>query len=315
MAEYAWTVKSISTAELRGELYVPHTVLHDTTRLNNSIKYTDKKYFAMVIMPSSAGVCDTRERYYAQNLAAHGCICLIADAFARRGLTQCMTDQTLLDDRAMLEDAFAARNWLAGHENVGDIGILGVSKGGFAALDAAMSARQPSPAADMGGTREEASLPGKPFAVHVCLAPACAVQLRHPYTTGAPIFMLLGGKDDYTGTASALHYAERIEKTNGQPVETLIFPEACHAWESLGEPQYFPQAECYAGCLFYEEDDGSIINSTTGERLSAEAFRQQRRRFARYGAHAGGGTEQLRRATFDAILNFLEKNGFLSERG
>lgn len=305
MARREWSAEKVATGTLQGELYAPESDAGESRTDGTGGHGRDRdgeRRPALVIMPSSAGVCDIRERFYAKAFAKQGCLCLIVDAFSRRGLAQCMTDQTLLDDRDMLEDARAAYRWLATREDVGRIGILGVSKGGLAALNAAMT-----------------SIPGLPpapgaFAVHICIAPSCAVQLRHPRTTGAPILMLLGGRDDYTGAAPALRYAERMARIGGSAVETVVFPEAHHAWELCGEPQYYQQAECYADCLFYEEGDGSITDAATGESMSAEQFRRQRRRFARYGAHAGGGTGALRRRTCETILSFLRKTGFLAER-
>ena len=290
MTTKGWSREQVRADGLLGELYVPDGGERAEAP-------------ALVIMPSSAGVCDIRERFYAGYFAERGCRCLIADAFARRGLHQCMTDQTLLGDRDMLEDARAAFRWLTERGNT-RIGILGVSKGGQAALNAAMS---PMPGLDVPGTPDVGA-----FAVHICLAPSCAVQLRHPRTTGAPILMLLGGRDDYTGTAPALRYAARITTS---PVETVVFPEARHAWELCGEPQFYPQAECYADRLFSLEDDGSITDDATGETFSTEAFRRRQRSFARYGAHAGGGTGALRRQGCETILAFMRRTGFLPERG
>lgn len=285
-----WNVEKVDSETLTGELYVPDNTLG---------KDTARKRPAMVIMPSSAGVCDIRERFYAGKLAEQGCLCLIADIFARRGLTQCMTDQTLLSDRDMLEDAWTAQAWLAARDDTDRIGILGVSKGGLAALNAAMS---PMP----GMAAAEGS-----FAIHICIAPSCAVQLRCPRTTGAPILILLGGSDDYTGAAPAMDYAGRIANAGSGIVETVVFPGAHHGWELCGKPQYYPQAECYADCLLYLEEDGTITNDATGENMTAEAFRERRRSFARYGAHAGGGTGALRRKGCETILDFMRRTGFL----
>ncbi len=305
MPRQGWTVEEVRTPFLWGELYAPEEEMRNDAAPSEGIPqqtHTGAKDRpvrpALVIMPSSAGVCDIRERFYARYFAQQGCLCLITDSFARRGLTQCMTDQTLHDDGDMLEDARAAFRWLTAREDVGSVGILGVSKGGLAALNAALV------------------LPGQPpmpaFALHVCIVPSCAVQLRHPRVSGAPMLFLLGGKDDYTRAEPALRYAEAITRENDVRLETVVFPEAHHGWELCGKPQFYPQAESYGTCLFYREDDGSITNATTGESLSPARFRERLRSFAHYGAHAGGGTGALRRATCETILDFMRRTDFLS---
>ncbi len=277
------TCLNISTENLLGELYFPEP---------------RGPLPGLVILPSSAGVCDVRERFYARFFAAHGCCCLIVDSFARRGLSECMTNQSLLSDRDMLEDARTAFQWLAARRDIEKIGILGVSKGGLAALNAALS-----------------SIPGMPnapgtFDLHVSIAPSCAIQPRNLHVAGSPVLMLLGGLDDYTGTKPALKYAERLRQA-GLPLETVVFPEARHGWELCGKPLWLPQAERYADCLFYMEDDGSIMDSATGARFPYEQFRHQMRKFARHGAYAGGGTGALRRKGGETILDFMRRKGFL----
>lgn len=279
------TCLKISTESLLGELYSP--------------EHSDGRPLpGLVILPSSAGVCDVRERFYARFFAEHGCRCLVVDSFSRRGLSECMTDQSLLSDREMLEDARVGFRWLAARKDIGKIGVLGVSKGGLAALNAALS-----PMPGMHPTSES-------FDLHVSIAPSCAIQPRHLHVTGIPVLMLLGSLDDYTGTEPAIGYAKRLGEA-GLPLETVILPGARHGWELCGKPLWLPQAERYADCLFYLEDDGSITDSATGTRFSYEQFRHQMRGFAQHGAYAGGGTGTLRRKGAESILDFMRRKGFL----
>ncbi|MDO5536234.1 MAG: dienelactone hydrolase family protein [Desulfovibrionaceae bacterium] len=249
---------------------------------------------ALVIMPSSAGVCDTRERFYARFFADRGFTCLICDALGRRGISECMTDQSVLSDLDMLSDARAAWSWLAGR-GFARVGILGASKGGQCALNAAL-----------------AEVPGLPpfpgrFAFHLCLCPACAVEPRRAAAAGGPVLVLCGGRDDYTGSARAFALAARLR---GARVETRLLPEACHAWESLGEPRFFAAAETYAHCRFFREEDGSLTDADTGENMSPPEFARHLRARARLGAHAGGGTPELRLRGCSVMLDFLVRHGF-----
>ncbi len=57
--------------------------------------------------------------------------------------------------------------------------------------------------------------------------------------------------------------------------------------------------------LFYVEDDGSITEAESGERLSREEFLLRRGRWRRLGGHAGGGTVELREQVAARLLRFF----------
>jgi dienelactone hydrolase len=250
---------------------------------------------ALVIVPSSAGITDVRERAYAQFFAAHGLVCLIPDPFSMAGVTQCLNCQAAVPDTKMLCAARAAYAQLAARKDVGNIGIMGVSKGGLAALHAAMAV--PSLPPFMGR-----------FAFHLCLAPPASIQLRTLCTTGAPVLMLLGSKDDFTEAAPAQAYAQRMLAANPTLwLDCRVVAGAHHAWESRGAVRYLPDAERYAHCLFYWENDGSYTDSHTGRHLLAKDFWQELSQHATHGAHVGGGTDALFAWTCRTLLNFIKE--------
>ena len=199
----------------------------------------------LVIVPSSAGIQDVRERAYASFFAAQGLACIIADAFTYLQVNECLTDQTKVRSECLLDMARKARSYLSTRQ----IGIMGVSKGGFCALEAAL--HQPK------------SLQ-IPYDFHISLVPPVHLQLRNPKALGGPIFLIVAEKDDFTPAAQALHYLERIAAQNPHLLTRhLIVPNASHAWESKGQLRFLDKAERYDHCLFYVEDDGRITDVQT----------------------------------------------------
>jgi dienelactone hydrolase len=253
----------------------------------------------MVVLSSSAGVCDVRERRYARLLAARGVAAFVVDSFGPRGIKNTMADQSRFKDEDMEADAFAAFDRLKDDPRIdpGAIAVMGVSKGGHCALATALVAHR---------RRHGRTAPD--FAAHICIVPPCHIQMRNPLATNRPILFLLGGMDDYTGNAQATEYARRLQAT-GADVTTLTYPKAHHAWERPGQPLWLPDAENYSDCLFWEEDNGDLVHATTGETLTPSDLLRRRREFCHMGAHIGGGGETLARRTIRDILAFLEGHG------
>src|ERR1700760_1185770 len=104
----------------------------------------DQPFPCMVILTSSAGVQRHREHYYAQALNGAGVAALIVDSFKGRGVRRTVADQSLVSAAQMEGDAFAALALLRDDPRIDAdrIGIMGVSKGGVATLNAAIAVRQ-----------------------------------------------------------------------------------------------------------------------------------------------------------------------------
>src|SRR5215204_7054190 len=125
----------------------------------------------MVILTSSAGVQRHREHYYAQMLNEVGTAALIVDSFTGRGVRRTVADQTLVSGAQMEGDAFAALALLRADHRIdpGRIGVMGVSKGGGASLNAAIAVRQ----------RWRDGFPHL-FDLHVAICPGATAQHRDP---------------------------------------------------------------------------------------------------------------------------------------
>jgi len=267
---------------LRGELYLP-------TR-------EAPPWPGMVVLSSSAGLCDARERYYARFLAGHGLAALAVDSFGPRGIVETMTDQSRLADQEMERDAYAAFDRLASDPRIdpGRIGVMGISRGGLAALHTGLLAR-----------RDWFSRPSFDFAVRVALVPPGHLQQRDVRTDGRPILVLLGGRDDYVGTRAPLSYAARLAGAGGSDVAVKIYRDAHHAWERTGPPLFLERAENYSRCRLYVEDDATLTDTATGRRITPAGFFAERWRHMTLGGHVGGGTDDFKAGAAEDILRFL----------
>src|SRR5436190_11908711 len=149
----------------------------------------DQPVPCMVILTSSAGVQRHREHFYAQALNAAGVAALIVDSFTGRGVRRTVADQTLVSAAQMEGDAFAALALLRADRRIdpGRIGVMGVSKGGGAVLNAAIAVRR----------RWRDGFPHL-FDLHVAICPGATTQHRDPATHGKPMFFMLAARDDYT---------------------------------------------------------------------------------------------------------------------
>jgi len=267
---------------LRGELYLPSR--------------ETPPWPGMVILNSSAGICDARERYYARFLAGHGMAALAVDSFGPRGIVETMTDQSRIADQDMERDAYAAFDRLAADPRIdsGRIGVMGVSRGGLAALHTGLLAR-----------RAWFSRPASDFAVRIALVPPGHMQQRDARTDGRPMLILLAGRDDYVGTEPALAYAARLTDVGGGDIRTKVYRDAHHAWERTGPPIFLEKAENYSRCRLYVEDDATLTDARTGRRLTLPEFFNERQRHITLGGHVGGGTDAFKAGVAEDILRFL----------
>ena len=256
----------------------------------------------MVILTSSAGVQRHREHFYAEALNAAGVAALIVDSFTGRGVRRTVADQTLVSAAQMEGDAFAALALLRADPRIdaARIGVMGVSKGAGAALNAAIAVRQ----------RWRNGFPHL-FDLHVAICPGATAQHRDPTTHGRPMFFMLAARDDYTPAPLAVDYAERMRSAGNPLVKVKIYGAAHHGWESIGPVFDIKDAENWSCCQNFIEDDGRHFVVAAGRAMSEPDYQAwARRHCVTKGARAGGGTPELKqRATAD-LLAFLQAHGF-----
>ena len=281
----AFTVQIIKNDLFSGELFLPHKA--------------DTGLAAVVIMNSSAGVCDIRERFYARFLAEAGIAALAVDSFSPRGIVETIRDQSQIADQTMEADAYAAFDCLVGDPrfDATRIAVMGVSKGGQTTINTALLAR-----------RAWFRRPAQDFAARIALVPPAHMQQRDARTDGRPMLMLLAEKDDYTGVSPALAYADRMRRSGNNAIKTVIYPNAHHAWECTGPPIWLAEAEKYSHCLFFVEDNAELTEETSGRRMTVQEFLRNRERYRALGAHVGGGTANLKKEAASAIVQFLQED-------
>jgi dienelactone hydrolase len=258
---------------------------------------------AVVIMPSSGGVEDTREIYYAKELAREGIAALVVDSFGPRGLETSLYDQSQLTEWDMELDAFAALARLARDRRFrrDRIAIMGVSKGGTVAMNTALAVR-----------RKWAGVERVGFAVHIAISPDCTWVTRNPGNTGTPVLFMLAELDDQTPPGPCLRQADRMRQAGNNRIETQIYKGAHHAWEELGpSPEYDAKVENYSNCHVWVEDNGDMFSATTGKLVPENKWHDwAKKNCMTLGATCCGGNRILKATARDDILSFLKKHDF-----
>lgn len=212
------------------------------------------KAAAMVILHGSGGVSDSREYRYAREFSRMGVVSVIPDSFAARGVKSTVTDQSAVPTTDMARDLMLVLAAVARHPRIdaARIGAVGFSKGASAVLQDALAAQA------------QRFSPGGPrFALHVAFYPSCATQFFDPTTTGAPVRLLIGGQDTYAGSKPCRDYAGRLKAAGGD-VETVVYPQAQHDWDTGTRPWSNPAGENYSRCVYAEQADHSWIEQTSG---------------------------------------------------
>lgn len=242
---------------------------------------------AIVLVHGFDGVSESREGFWARELAKLGVATLVVQSF---------DNQSRVSTAQGVRDAYAARGYLATQPYVDParIGIMGMSRGGSVALRAVDRRRH-------GG--------GPGFAAAIALYPGCVAQYRNPQP-GAPIQVLMGGRDDYTPVKHCGEYLERIRRAGGA-AELHVYPEARHGFDgdTTNEGVYFfAHAQNLSDCVLYIEDDGSTTYAKTGEPLETPRKAQEvmRRDCMKTGATIAADARAKKQALQD-IKAFLKK--------
>ena len=263
-------------------------------RQNRQIRLPNELYLpsgshkvpGMVLVHGSGGVTDYRERRYARILRQMGIAALVIDAFRARGIRRTINDQSRISSLQMTVDAFHAADELGRRNRVikTKIGIVGFSKGGTATLYSSTRrylriAMKHLPSA-------------RPFALHVAFYPWCGNFWRDTTMNGAPVVVLIGGQDTYSGVKPCLEWVRR-HRLQGGNVRSIVYPTARHAWDGLISWR-FPSGENHSRCIFEQRSDGSRRERTSGVQFvnsngvwDRKAYRLAISKCRRYGVSGG----------------------------
>jgi dienelactone hydrolase len=214
---------------------------------------------AVILLHGSGGILPSRELTYAPQLARMGVAALIVDSFgARRDRGTDFIDRILnITETMMLADAYAGLGFLAARPEIDPrrVVLTGFSYGGMAtiyALYAQVADKLAPPRSDDGGLN---------FAGHVAFYGPCVARFENSRTTGAPLLMLIGGKDEIVDQQRCAEVAADL-RAGGSRVETIVYPDAVHQWDGMFGAR--PIGRNLAGCSFVVERDGTIRDRNTG---------------------------------------------------
>ena len=251
---------------------------------------------AMVIAHGSGGVSNEREFWWADHLNDMGVAAFVVDSFTPRGIRETATDQTQLSTAANVADALVALRLLVTHPRLDRqrIGIMGFSKGGQVALYTALEPFRRAVITDQ--TR---------FAAHAPLYPACNSWQASDQVTGAPMLMLLGGRDNYTPPEPCQEYAQWF-KSKSTDVTVIVYPNAYHGFDSSRSPVHAKNVVTGVGCNFNIDLDRFVVTiRATGEDITRTVGSYARTCVGK-GAMVGGDSEARRKSPED-VKAFLKK--------
>ncbi|MBV9014953.1 MAG: dienelactone hydrolase family protein [Alphaproteobacteria bacterium] len=218
---------------------------------------------AVILLHGSGGVLASRELTYAPQLARMGVAALVVDSFgARRDRGTEFIERVLnITETMMLADAYSGLGFLATRPEIDPrrVVLTGFSYGAMATMYAlyAQIADKLSPTLPTGERLR--------FAGHAAFYGPCIARFDDSRTTGAPLLMLLGGKDQITDQRRCAEVADDLRR-GGSPVETIVYPEAVHQWDGAFAPRLIGRN--LAGCSFRVEHDGTIRDTHTGLAMS-----------------------------------------------
>ena len=214
---------------------------------------------AVVLLHGAGGVGEAREARYAREFAAQGVSAAVIDVFGPRGGGG-FTERLIQTTEAMaLADAFATLDWLAERDDVdaSRIALVGFSYGGMSTIYAAYA------------EVVRAYAPSRTFAAHVAFYGPCVARFEDPTTTGAPILMLWGDRDQIMDAEACETLAADL-RAGGSTVETIRY-DARHRWD--GNLRQWRAPAHIADCRFTVRPDGTVVDDRTRLIMANAAMR------------------------------------------
>jgi dienelactone hydrolase len=209
---------------------------------------------AVVLLHGAAGVQDARDLTYGRQLAAMGVAALAVDAFAsRRDRASSFVERLIeITEAMLLADAYGGLHYLAARPDIDarHIALVGFSYGGMATLYAAQAL-----------VAERYAPDGLRFVGHAAFYAPCIARFDDRRATGAPVLMLMGGKDELVDKKRCAQVADDL-RAGGAAVEAIVYPEAMHQWDGAW-PGPRRMGRNLADCAFAVRRSGLIQDTLT----------------------------------------------------
>ena len=209
---------------------------------------------AVVLLHGSSGVLEARETAYARQLAAQGVAALVVDSFGpRRDLATGYVDRLLAITESMLAaDAYAALAWLSARPEIDParVALIGFSYGALAAVYAVND-----------GVARALALGPQRFAGHVAYYAPCIGEFADPRTTGAPVLLMAGGRDETFDADRCAGLVAEL-RAGGSDARLVVYEDAYHQWDGRAGADWRPSRGIRA-CRFRLEPDGTVRDLRT----------------------------------------------------
>ena len=193
-----------------------------------------------------------------------GVAVMVVDTFgARRDFATSFTERLVeITETMMVTDAYAALRYLAFRPEIDPsrVVLAGFSYGGMSTMYALQAQ-----------IADRLAPPGLRFAGHVAFYGPCIARFEDKRTTGAPLLMLYGAKDE-------LFRPERCEevaadmRAGGSQVEIISYPNAVHQWDGGMSRRMIGRN--LSGCRLRVERDGTIRDLRTFLPMSGPFLRK-----------------------------------------
>jgi dienelactone hydrolase len=216
---------------------------------------------AVILMHGSSGIGANIDPWV-RKITALGAATFVIDSVTGRSLISLGEKQGKLGRLNFIVDIYGALSVLANHPKIDSnhIVVMGFSRGGQAALYAAV---------DRFNTLWNKS--NVRFSGYIAFYPNCLTEyIEDTKTTGGPIRMFLGGKDDYNPASSCVDYTKRL-KTAGVDVNTVVYPNAQHAFDLPTAKAFsleLKNAQTARNCSVKETSPGILTNEATKKPFS-----------------------------------------------
>ena len=112
---------------------------------------------------------------------------------------------------------------------------------------------------------------GLRFSAHVAYYAPCIARFRDSRTTGAPLLMLYGAKDELIDPRRCTQVADDLRE-GGSAVQVIAYPNAVHQWDGEFAPRLIGRH--LAACRFMVNRDGSVTDQRTLLPMSGPFLRE-----------------------------------------